>query len=70
MGLWVCGFVGVSVCVCGFARFCVVVIVNDCMFVHLWGCWCLCVDVFVLSLYVSVLCLWDLCVCECVCMCV
>jgi len=56
--LWVCGFVFVCVCgccVCVFARFRFGMIVCGCMFVHLWVCLRLCVDVFVLGLYVSVL---------------
>ena len=60
---FVCGFVGkfvfccvcLRVCVC-LRAVCLCVIMFDCMFVDLWVCSCLFVDVFV----------W----CECVCVCV
>ena len=70
------GFAGLWVCL-RTVRFCLVVC--ECMFVNFRVCWCLCVDVFVLGLCVSGLCVWCvvcarvsvcLCVCVSVCLCV
>ena len=58
-------FVCLCLCVCFHAvLFCV--IVCDCMFVDLWGCQCLCLDVFVLGLCVSGLYVWGVGVRLCV----